>query len=184
MSHGRRAELPEPVEPPGRDIGQIERGHAIAPDAAGRRHDRRQGREIGRVVAALDVRHAGADHRLGKAAAPRDAQAPLVDVGADALLGPEHLVADRLVDHAGDELAVALERHRDREERQPVQEIGGAVQGIDDPAMAPVARRLAALLHEEAIARPRARNSALRMRSAFRSAFETNSPGPLIETWS
>ena len=79
------------------------------------------------------------DHRFGEPAARRDAQPPVVDEGAGALLGPEHLVADRLVDHAGDDLAVALERDRDGEERQAVQEIGGAVERIDDPAMAPVA---------------------------------------------
>ena len=87
------------------------------------------------MVAAPEERNAGADQRVGQMAARRDAQAPVVDIGAGALLGPEHLVAQRLVDDAGDDLAVALERDRDREMRDAVQEIGGAVERIDDPAV-------------------------------------------------
>ena len=80
------------------------------------------------------MRHAGGDHRVGEVAAAGDAQPPVVEEGAAAALGDVKLVQDRVVDDAGDELALALERDRDGEERDAVQEVGGAVERIDDPA--------------------------------------------------
>src|SRR5579862_2896407 len=114
------------------------------------------------MMAALAKRDAGADHRVGERAPRRDSQAPVVNEGAGAFLGPEHLVAQRLIDEPCDDLAVALERDRDRPMRNAVQEIGGAVERIDDPAMMRIAAaRGAALFHEEAIAGPRLRQLGL-----------------------
>ena len=74
-------------------------------------------------------------------------------IGALALLRGEGLVVRRVVDEPGDELAVALERDGDGEDGNAVQKVGGAVEGIDDPAMGGIgAFDLAALLHEEAVA--------------------------------
>src|SRR3546814_16133808 len=58
------------------------------------------------------------------------------------------------LDQAGDDLAALLQGDRDGEVRQAVQEVAGAVEGIDDPAPpALVARRhLGGFLHEKAIA--------------------------------
>src|SRR4029453_2243581 len=56
-----------------------------------------------------------------------------------------------LVDHGGDDLALALEADRDGEVRHAVQEVGRAVERIDDPAVAAVALGLAAFLAEEAV---------------------------------
>ena len=68
-------------------------------------------------------------------------------IGALAALGGEHLVAGRIVDQARHQLAVAFERDRDGEERDAVQEIGGAVERINDEAVGAVgAFHLAALL--------------------------------------
>src|SRR3546814_5951866 len=59
--------------------------------------------------------------------------------------------SDLVVHHPGDDLAVALDGDRDREIGDAVQEVGRAVERIDDPARAGLrAGRLAALLHQEA----------------------------------
>ena len=77
-------------------------------------------------------------------------------IGALAALGDEQFVIGRIIDHAGDDGAVALERDRHREMRDAVQEIGGAVERIDDPAVASVGALVrAAFLAEEAVIRPR-----------------------------
>src|SRR3546814_7373657 len=58
----------------------------------------------------------------------------------------------------GEDLAGALDGDRDREIGDAVQEVGRAVERIDDPARAGLrAGRLAALLHQEAETRPRPR---------------------------
>src|SRR3546814_2843388 len=54
--------------------------------------------------------------------------------------------SDLVVHHPGDDLAVALDGDRDREIGDAVQEVGRAVERIDDPARAGLrAGRLAAL---------------------------------------
>ena len=68
--------------------------------------------------------------------------------------------------------------------RNAVQEIGGAVERIDDPAMALVgAGARAAFLAEKAVARPRLGEfRAQTISSARRSAAVTKLRGPLSET--
>ena len=108
------------------------------------------------VVGPPAMRDAGADHRgrqLGPGGDPE--AAAVVEIGALAPLSGEGLLIGRIEDQPGHELVVALECDRDGEDRDAVQEVGGAVERIDDPAMGAVgAFDLAALLHQEAIARP------------------------------
>ena len=109
-------------------------------------------------AAFAEVRDAAADHAVRQLAPRRDAQAAVVEIGALAALGDEELVCRRVVDHAGDEVALALERDRDREDRDAVQEVGGAVERVDVPGVALVgALDGAAFLHDEAVAGPRLR---------------------------
>jgi hypothetical protein len=61
--------------------------------------------------------------------------------GPAALFGPERLVGDRVVDHRGADVVPApaaklgfLHRDADREMRDAVEEVAGAVERIDDPA--------------------------------------------------
>ena len=112
------------------------------------------------MIAFADERNTGGDQAARQFLAARDAQAPRARVGrvderAVAFLGPEQFVGDRLVDDAGDDLAVALERQRDREVRHAVQEIRRAIERIGDPAImavAPIgALHLAAFLAEETV---------------------------------
>src|SRR5262249_49408804 len=61
----------------------------------------------------------------------------------------------RVVDEAGNDGAFALKRDRNGELRDAVQEVGGAVERIDNPAMGLVGSLLtAALLAQESVARP------------------------------
>src|SRR4029079_19723972 len=90
-------------------------------------------------VAASEVRQSAGNHRIGKRLARRHAQPAVVEEGALAALAGEQLVGYRVVDHRGDDGAVALEPDRDRELRNAVQEVGGAVERIDDPGVALVA---------------------------------------------
>ena len=84
-------------------------------------------------------------------------QPAVVEVGAVAALGAEQLVAQGVEDDAGGDLAMLLERDRDRPVRQAVQEVGGAVERVDDPAIVRRAAGLgAALLHDEAVVGPAA----------------------------
>ena len=91
---------------------------------------------------------------------------------------------DRIVDQAGDDRALALEPDRDGELRDAVQEIGGAVERIDDPAVGLVgAVARAAFLAEKAVARAAPwSSSAYSVSSARRSAAVTKLAGPLSET--
>ena len=126
------------------------------------------------------MRQAAGDHRFGQALAAGDADALVVEEGAFALLGDEQFVDRRIVDQAGDDRAFALERDRDGELRNAVQEIGGAVERIDDPGMALVgAFAAAAFLAEEAVAGPRLGEFGIQrlLRRGGRRRTR-NSPGP------
>src|SRR3954447_11012832 len=69
-----------------------------------------------------------------------------------AAFGAEQLVAQRIEHDAGRQLAMLLERDRDRPVRQAVEEVGGAVERVDDPAVVRRAPGLdAALLHDEPV---------------------------------
>src|SRR5439155_19670806 len=110
-------------------------------------------RDITGPVGAAAKRHPRADQRFAELAARRDPEAPVVDIRAGALFGPEHLVAGRLVDETGDDLAVALQGDRDCEMRDAVEKIGRAVERVDDPAVMRVAAFAgAAFLEQEAVA--------------------------------
>src|SRR6185312_1124343 len=150
---GREVALPKTVKPAGGDEGYVERGRAEAAEAGDLVLQRGHLLERELMVAAADMRQPAGDHAFIQLAAAGDAQALVVEEGALAALGDIELVIGGIVDHAGDDRAFARQPDRDRELRDAVQEIGGAVQGIDDPAMALVgAFALSAFLAEEAVA--------------------------------
>ena len=100
------------------------------------------------------MRDAGRHKCVSQGFARRDPQTAIVHVGALALFGSEQLVARRIVNDAGDELALALQTDRDSKHRIGMQEVRRAVEWIDDPAMRRVgADHFAALFHQEAVAR-------------------------------
>ena len=77
-------------------------------------------------------------NRLDCSRVQRPRQIDARNLGAEeralALLDPEQVVGDRVVGDAGDDpLALALQGDIDREVRDGVQEVGGAVQRVDNP---------------------------------------------------
>ena len=150
--------LPEAVEAARRDPGEIERGRAEAADAGDFGRDRVEDLVEAAEIAMRLVGDAGGDQRLGEVAAGGDAQPPLVEPGAPALFRPEALVGQRIVDQAVAELAPALaaglrllDRDRDGEMGDAVEEVGGAVDRIDDPArLGRIALDRAAFLEQQA----------------------------------
>ena len=112
-----------------------------------------QSRQI--MVAAADMRQPAGDHAFVELAAAGDAQPRVVEESALAALGDIEIVIGRIVDQAGDHDALALQPDRDREVRNAVQEVGGAVERVDDPGVAlVVALAGAAFLADKAITRP------------------------------
>ncbi len=134
------------------------------------------------------MRNAGADQRFVEVAARRHPQAAVVEPAAAALFGPEGLVGQRLVDQRMGDFGLPvglllLDRDRDGEVRDAVEEIGGPIQRIDDEArLGRIAGDLAAFLEQEVPVRTRGLEFAEIVSSACLSAMVTKSPGPFLET--
>ena len=79
------------------------------------------------------VRKTGADQRFFQLGALADADAALVEEGATALAGGKQFVALGIEHHGLSKLPVMGERDRNRVLREAVNEVGGAVQRVDDP---------------------------------------------------
>ena len=100
--------------------------------------------------------NAAAKDGLRQVAAPRHAQPAVAAKGSLALLGHVHVVVRRIVDNAGDDLPFALQRDRDCEQRDRVQEVRRRIERIDVPGVALIGPLDApAFLQDEAIARAR-----------------------------
>ena len=134
------------------------------------------------IVARLArMRNAEGDHGVFDARLVADADRLAVQERAAALLGPEHLAKHRQVDHAGQHLVAARQRDARAEQRRAPEEVGGAVERIDEPGeIGMLAADAAALLAVEGVVRREARSSiALIVASARRSAWLTKS-GPTL----
>src|SRR5882757_678579 len=151
----RQVALPIAVEAARRDESHIERGRAEPAQAGHLVLD--FGHLLARqvVVAAPDMRQSAGDHAVAEVTPAGDAQALIVEEGALAALGDVEVVIGRIIDQAGNHGALALQADRNRELRDAVQEIRGAVERIDDPGVAlVVAFAGAAFLADEAVTRP------------------------------
>src|SRR5262249_8749719 len=103
-------------------------------------------------TAAAVRRQAAGDDGIREPLSRGDADALVIEERTLAALGDKHLVIGRIVDEAGDHGAIALERDRDGEMRNGMEEIGGAVERIDNPAMGLVGALMrAALFAKKAI---------------------------------
>src|SRR5206468_3142830 len=98
---------PESVHPSGGDPREIERGRAEAPDAGGVRRNGSVDLRPLLGIPAAEERNARANQAVGKVASPRHAQPRLVEPGSAALLRPEPLIGQRLVDEALSNLGAA-----------------------------------------------------------------------------
>ena len=84
------------------------------------------------------MRNTQSNQRVGEIGTSGHAQPPVVEKRSGTTLGGVELVQNWTVDNCGDKLAFALQRHRNREQGYSVQEIGGPVEWVDNPAIATV----------------------------------------------
>ena len=130
---GIETEFPERVEPAAGDIGQVDRRRPGAADAV-RRHGHLVIEVDVHVVMTLAAGEAGGGEAIGEARRLRHVNAAVVQPCSRSALGREHFSMERVIDHARDQLARALQAERDVEHGKCVREVGGAVQRIDVPA--------------------------------------------------
>src|SRR6266702_196735 len=153
---GLEVAFPIAIEAAGGDEGEVEGGGAEAAEAGDAVLDRGHLAAEFFVVAAADMGQATGHHAFAELAAAGHPQALVVEEGALAALGDVELVIGGVVDHARDDRALARQPDRDRKLRDAVQEVGGAVERIDDPGVALVAALAhAAFLADEAVTGPR-----------------------------
>jgi len=149
----RQPDLPEAIDATGRDIGQIERRRARAAHAGRLLRDGLQHAEVVIEVARVGaVGEAGRDEGALERARLADAHAVIVEVRARAAAGGEQLPTHRVVDHRVLEPPAHLGCDRDGKHRKAVQEVGRAVERIDDPECIVLAGP-AALLGEKCVLR-------------------------------
>src|SRR5262245_29319327 len=87
----------------------------------------------------LAKREAGADQGFAERRTLRHADAAIVEECAATLARGEELVAARVVDHRLGDRAAMAQRDGNRVLRKAVDEVGGAVERIDDPGVVRIA---------------------------------------------
>src|SRR6185503_11354657 len=120
------------------------RGCAEAPQPRDLVLDRRHLAAEQREIAAPVMRQRAGYDRIDEPLARGDPDAAVVEERALAALCGEELVIGGIVDQPRDRRALAHQRDRDREVRNAVQEVGGAVERIDHPGVGLVAALAAA----------------------------------------
>ena len=126
-------DFPEPVVETRRDIGEIERGGAGPAQAGGLLDHCLHHPHVGIEIAAVAEGKAGADEAVAQMLALGDADAAVVQERTAPAGRREEIVAHRVVDHAVRDLAAVRERDRNAVLRKAVQEVGRAVERVDDP---------------------------------------------------
>src|SRR5690606_27084280 len=117
------------VETPGRHIGQIE--HRRAEPAHSGALSQHGGK--GRLGVDYGLAQMRRQQGLVIAGLAADPDTPVVQERTAAAAGGEQLVAGRVVDHGLRDLAALLQGDGNRIQRQAMNEVGGAVDWIDDP---------------------------------------------------
>ena len=121
------------MEAPGGDVGEVQRRRARAADAGGARRQRPQRRQVGVEAGLVAVREAGRQQRVVQARRVAGADAAVVQVGAAAGLGGEQLLLDRVEHHAELQPTAPAQGDRHRVVRHAEQEVGSAVERVDQP---------------------------------------------------
>ena len=129
------------VEAAGCHVGQVEGGCTRAAQAGGFLRELLEDRQVGVDVAELAIGETSADQGVGEAQALGDADAAVVEEGAGALGGGEQLVAVRVEDDGLLDHALARQGDGDRVLGKAVDEVGGAVERVDDPLVLGVGLR-------------------------------------------
>ena len=129
----REAGLPETVVAARGDPGEVERGGARTANAGGGLRHAHEALHVVLEVVALAEGEARADEGAAHFGVFRDADAAVVEEGAFTLDGGEEFVLGDVVDDRDHGFAAAAKRDRDGVLRNAVNEVGGAVDRIDDP---------------------------------------------------
>ncbi|MNK96627.1 hypothetical protein D3C87_1169170 [compost metagenome] len=130
-----QARLPEGVEAAGSHVGQVQARRASAADAGSLAN---QGAEHAQVVVevvhlVVTEREAGTQQGAVEAGATADAQATTVQLSAATTAGGEFFLANRVQNNSVLKTTAVFAGDADSEVRNAAQEVGGAVQRIDDP---------------------------------------------------
>ena len=143
--------LEEAVETPGRDVREIERGGARTAQARARQRHFAEEAHVAVQALAVAERKARADQRIRQTIQLADADAPLVQIRAAAARCGEEVVARRIVDDGLLHDALVRERDRHAVVREAVDEVGRAVERIDDPLELRLAIRFAGFFGEDGV---------------------------------
>ena len=130
-----QARLPERVETTGSHISQVQARRTGAADAGSLAN---QGAEHAQVVVevvhlVVTEREASAQQSAFEAGATADAQATTVQLSAATTAGGEFFLANRVQNNSVFQATAVFAGDADSEVRNAAQEVGGAVQWVDDP---------------------------------------------------
>ncbi len=130
-----QARLPERIETTGCNISQVQACRTGAADAGGLANQSAEHAQVVIEVIHLVVteREAGAEQGAVEAGATADAQATAVQLSAATTAGGEFFLANRVQNNSVFQATAVFAGNADSEVRNAAQEVGGAVQWIDDP---------------------------------------------------
>src|SRR5664279_4784018 len=149
-----QVEFPEAVIAPACDVGQVERRRPSAPHAMRAQRDLVIKVDVG-ILVPLVAGKAGAEDRFRQLRRFGNVDWLTVQRGTQSAFCREHLVACRVVQNAGLKLLIlARQRDRNAEHRIDVGKIGGAVEGIDIPAIVGAGIAAGALFADNSVFRP------------------------------
>src|SRR5690606_28709866 len=127
--------LPVSIEAACRCPRQVQRRRACAADASHLAHDRLRLPQELSVPRSAPVRDARRDDGISECSACSNPNTPVIQKRTLPLLRCIHLIRDGIVDQPGNKLTLTLEADRNGEQRNAMEEIRGAVERIDDPAV-------------------------------------------------
>src|SRR5215471_10971545 len=104
---GIKVELPESIETPTGHVAEIKGSRPGAAHAVGAQRELVIEMDV-RVLVALVTGEARGDQTFGQPRGFRDVNGAAVEHGSAALRGGKHLVAARIVDHAGDAVVLVF----------------------------------------------------------------------------
>ena len=117
----------------GCDVSQVECGSAGAAHARALAHHFAEHVQISLELVAGAVGEAGGDQAVGEPDALGNAQAPVVEISTASARGSKQVIAGRVIDNRLLDATLDRQRNADAVNREAVNEVGGAVQRVDDP---------------------------------------------------
>ncbi len=127
------------VQPAGRHRRQVQSGRTRPTDAGDLGEEGAELFEIDPEPAEIPEREAGSDERFVQVDPLRDADAAVVEERTLPAASDEQFITGRVIDHPGFENPAAFEGNGDGIDGEAMEEVGGSIQRIHDPAF--LARR-------------------------------------------